>query len=208
MIKYFVLAILLSITSGCSAINNKNTDEPSRAVASYTKTGEYTSERTILAETQSPKDIKLNGKPYSRCYIYSRKGITTIDKKEVTYIGVGIESEDNKQFKKDLFMIREDGSYVYRWYYPDSDVVANNVTDKQIGYGYIFQSNNDKIYYSNGSKCTSRNQFKLEIESGNLNAIKSVSWKDGMCNAGQIAMAIPSILTGSDNMGNDLKCKF
>ncbi|AUN99098.1 hypothetical protein DOM21_05500 [Bacteriovorax stolpii] len=58
------------------------------------------------------------------------------------------------------------------------------------------------------SSCVDRDEFKIKLSNGKLEEIKSVEWNEGMCKTGRFFMAIPSIIFGSDNHGNDLKCVF
>lgn len=162
----------------------------------------------VLAETNNPNNIHLNGKSFQHCVLFLEEGLTNIDKQPAKFVKVGIGNDRNKLETLTLFRIDSNGDYVYRWFYPNSDQIANRLTEKQLGYGYSFDSSATEIKYSNGSTCMSRETFTLKLKNGNLRAVESVERSNGTCSAGRFLLAIPAALASAETVGNDLECKF
>ena len=162
----------------------------------------------ILVETTNPANISLNGKTFERCVLYSQEGLTSFEGKKTIYIKIGVGKIGEELKSIGLFRIDENGEYVKRWYYPDSDQVSNQLSEKDLKYGYKFDSTPKKIYYTNGSSCMDQNSFEIKLKNGNLDEAVSVKYNEGMCNTAQFLLAVPSAIFGADSHGNDLKCKF
>ncbi len=162
----------------------------------------------VLVETNESQNIRLNGKSFNYCAIVSEAGETNIDKKKAKFISIVIGNKGEYLDKVSLFRIDESGDLVRRHYYPDSDQIANNLSQKDIEYGYKFEADSKKVKFTNGSSCMDRSEFLLKMSNGDLSKTKSIQWNQGVCNTGQILLAVPSAIFGADIHGNDLKCKF
>jgi hypothetical protein len=134
--------------------------------------------------------------------------VTSLEGKKTTYIKIGVVKIGEELNSISLFRIDENGEYVKRWYYPESDQVSNQLSEKDLKYGYKFESTPKTIYYTNGSSCMDQNSFEIKLKNGNLDEAVSVKYSNGMCNTAQFLLAIPSAIFGADRHGNDLKCKF
>lgn len=164
--------------------------------------------RVVLAQTNNPQNIRLNGKSLNYCVLVLSDGVTSFDNKKTKFISVGIGNNKENLEYRTLFRIDKNGDYVRRWYYPDSDLIANRLTKASVDYGYSFDANLNEIRFTNGSNCMDREYFKLKIANGDLGSVSLVEWANGMCPSGRFVLGIPAFLASAETTGNDLKCSF
>lgn len=164
--------------------------------------------KVVLAQTNNPQNIRLNGKSFNYCVLVLSEGVTSFDNKKAKFVSVGIGNDRENLEYRTLFRIDQNGDYVRRWYYPDSDLIANRLTKASVDYGYAFDVNLNEIRFTNGSNCMDREYFKLKIANGDLGSVSSVEWANGMCASGRFVLGIPAFLASAETTGNDLKCSF